>query len=245
MKVLGLIPARYDSSRFPGKPLAMIGGRSMIRRVYEQAMKSNTLEDVYVATDDDRIHSHVLSFSGKSILTSKSHRSGTDRCFEAMINIKESYGISYDIVVNIQGDEPFFEPSQIEEVIKGFEDENIHISTLAKKITDRDDITDPNVVKVVRNINGRALYFSRAAIPFLRDLGSANPDYYKHIGIYAYRSDILEEIVKLPQSSLEIAESLEQLRWLQNDYSIHIQPTEFDSHSVDIPSDLLKFTNKT
>jgi len=242
MKAVGIIPARFNSTRFPGKPLADIKGKTMIRRVYEQAEKSELLSAIFVATDDERIVSEVNSFSGNAIMTSPKHQSGTDRCFEVLEKIGKD---KYDVVVNIQGDEPFIHPEQIDKVIRAFKHENVHISTLGHSITDSRDLISPSLVKIVRKVNGEALYFSRSPIPFMRD--SSNKDwtklypYLKHIGIYAYRSKVLEEIVKLPMSSLEKAESLEQLRWLENGYSIMVEETDKESFPVDYPEDLKKF----
>ncbi len=242
MKAVGIIPARFNSTRFPGKPLADIKGKTMIRRVYEQAEKSELLSAIFVATDDERIVTEVNSFSGNAIMTSPKHQSGTDRCFEVLEKIGKD---KYDIVVNIQGDEPFIHPEQIDKVIKAFKHENVHISTLGHSITDSRDLISPSLVKIVRKVNGEALYFSRSPIPFMRE--SSNKDwtklhpYLKHIGIYAYRSKVLEEIVKLPMSSLEKAESLEQLRWLENGYSVMVELTDKESFPVDYPEDLKKF----
>lgn len=242
MKAVGIIPARFNSTRFPGKPLADIKGKTMIRRVYEQAEKSDLLSAIFVATDDERIVTEVNSFSGNALMTSSKHQSGTDRCFELLEKIGKD---KYDIVVNIQGDEPFIHPEQIDKVIRGFKHENVQISTLGHSITDSRDLISPSLVKIVRKANGEALYFSRSPIPFVRE--SSNKDwtklhpYLKHIGIYAYRSKVLEEIVKLPVSALEKSESLEQLRWLENGYSIMVEITDKESFPVDYPEDLKKF----
>ena len=240
MKVIGIIPARFGSSRFPGKPLADIKGKTMIRRVYEQASLSKALNEVVVATDDDRIMKEVKSFGGKSIMTAGHHQSGTDRCFEAL----EKLGSTWDVVVNIQGDEPFIHPEQIDEVVKCFDKKTVQISTLCRKIEEPRDLQQASIVKVVRNKNGEALYFSRSPIPFIREDGSKpwtqKFDYMKHIGIYAYRAEVLKELVKLEPSSLELAESLEQLRWLENGYSINVEVTHKESVSIDTPEDLQK-----
>ena len=242
MKAIGIIPSRYASTRFPGKPLVDIKGKTMIRRVYEQAQQSQALSGVFVATDDQRIADEVESFGGNVIMTSSSHPSGTDRCFEALEKLGKD---KYDVVVNIQGDEPFIHPEQINKVVKSFDDKKVQIATLAHKISNSEDIRNPSIVKIARNIHGEALYFSRSAIPFIR--GTKDADwttlypFLKHIGIYAYRSDVLEQIVKLPASSLEKAESLEQLRWLENGYSIKVEITNQESFPVDTPEDLKKF----
>ncbi|HTB31710.1 MAG TPA: 3-deoxy-manno-octulosonate cytidylyltransferase [Bacteroidia bacterium] len=242
MKAVGIIPARFNSTRFPGKPLADIKGKTMIRRVYEQAEKSHLLSAIFVATDDERIVTEVNSFSGNAIMTSPKHQSGTDRCFEVLEKVGKD---KYDIVVNIQGDEPFIHPEQIDAVVKSFHSDTVQIATLGHKINDSRDLISPSLVKIARKANGEALYFSRSPIPFIRDAISkdwtkAYP-YLKHIGIYAYRSQVLEEIIKLPMSSLEKAESLEQLRWLENGYSIVVEVTDKESFPVDYPEDLKKF----
>ncbi len=242
MKAAGIIPSRYASKRFPGKPLVDINGKTMIRRVYEQAKQSHSLSAVFVATDDERIVKEVESFGGNVLLTSPNHPSGTDRCFEALEKIGKD---KYDVVVNIQGDEPFIHPEQINKVIKSFDNKAVQISTLAHKITDSRDLINPSLVKIVRKENGEALYFSRSPIPFIREAGSddwtKHYTFLKHIGIYAYRSDVLAKIVKLPPSSLEKAESLEQLRWLENGYSIMVEITDKESFPVDTPEDLKRF----
>ncbi len=242
MKVVGIIPSRYASTRFPGKPLVDIKGKTMIRRVYEQAKLSHALSAVFVATDDQRIVDEVEGFGGNVIMTSPFHPSGTDRCFEALEKVGKD---KYDVVVNIQGDEPFIHPEQINKVVKSFENKQVQISTLAHKLTDSKDLHNPSLVKIVRKENGEALYFSRSPIPFIRE---AKPEawtelypYLKHIGIYAYRSDILQQIVKLPASSLEKAESLEQLRWLENGYSVMVEITDKECFPVDTPQDLKLF----
>ena len=231
MRVLGIIPARYASTRFPAKPLANIAGKSMVQWVYTQATQSTKISKVVVATDDQRIFDHVRSFGGITVMTSADHVSGTDRCFEAMSKQNEKY----DYVINIQGDEPFIAPEQID-LLAGLLDGNTQLATLAKKILDEESLVNPNVVKLVKNINDEALYFSRATIPYLRN--KADHTFYKHIGMYAYRSDILEKITKLPVSSLEKAESLEQLRWLENGFKIKVAETERETIGVDTPEDL-------
>ena len=239
MKFIGIIPARYASSRFPGKPLAKIGNRTMIERVYTRV--SNVLTDVVVATDDQRIFECVESFGGRAIMTSTSHRSGTDRCYEAY-QLSES---DADVIINIQGDEPFIAPSQIESVMKCFESADCQIATLVRPFDKEGSyasLADPNTPKVVIGNDGRALYFSRSVIPYLRNVpqdqwpGAAQ--FYTHVGLYAYRADTLREIVNLPQSSLELAESLEQLCWLQAGYVIRTAETTCPTIGIDTPADL-------
>jgi 3-deoxy-manno-octulosonate cytidylyltransferase (CMP-KDO synthetase) len=249
MKIYGIIPARYASSRFPGKPLVMIEGKSMIRRVYEQALQCRELSDVIIATDNDVIEKHVKGFGGNVMMTSAMHRSGTERCNEVRERteaLREDPGC---VIINIQGDEPFIHPGQIAATTEPFTDEGVQITTLVRKISSAGEITDPNVVKVVFDRHFRAIYFSRNPIPYFRgrkqeDWLSGRP-YYKHVGIYAYRSDILGKISGLPESSLEKAESLEQLRWIENGYSIHVRETGFESLAIDVPEDLLKIANRT
>ncbi|MEI6816066.1 MAG: 3-deoxy-manno-octulosonate cytidylyltransferase [Bacteroidota bacterium] len=241
MKVIGIIPARFGSTRFPGKPLADINGTTMIQRVYEQAKKSNSLSNVLVATDDDRIYKHVKDFGGIAIMTSSNHQSGTDRCREAVLKLD----MEYDVVVNIQGDEPYIDPMQIDLLVTCFKNEATQIATLVKGITLLDDIFNKNIVKVVIDKQMKALYFSRSPIPFSRNCEEQqwlqHAPYYKHIGIYAYRNRILKEITELDQSILEKTESLEQLRWLENGYGIQVAITELESIAVDSPEDILKF----
>jgi 3-deoxy-manno-octulosonate cytidylyltransferase (CMP-KDO synthetase) len=239
VKFIGIIPARFASTRFPGKPLIDIGGKSMIQRVYEQTSK--VLSEVFVATDDFKIRTTVEEFGGKVIMTDPRHNSGTDRVAEAA-DIICSNGIECDVVINIQGDEPFIHESQIETLIDCFKDSNTQIATLIKKIKNKEELFNPNIPKVVKNINQEALYFSRSPIPYVRgaekDDWVEEFDFYKHIGIYAYKKDILKEITKLPQSKLEIIESLEQLRWIENGYSIKTGITEIETVSIDTPEDL-------
>lgn len=233
MKILGIIPARYASTRFPAKPLADIAGKSMIERVYTQTRQSSKISKVVVATDDQRIFDHVRSFGGNVCMTSADHVSGTDRCFEALSKQDEKY----DYVINIQGDEPFISPKQID-LLGDLLDGKTELATLGKKIADEESIANPNVVKLVKSSLGEALYFSRFPIPYLRN-NVAHP-FFKHIGMYAYRSDVLEKITKLPVSSLEKAESLEQLRWLENGYRIKVAETDQETIGVDTPEDLEK-----
>jgi 3-deoxy-manno-octulosonate cytidylyltransferase (CMP-KDO synthetase) len=248
MRVLGVIPARYASSRFPGKPLVMIDGKSMLQRVYEQASKCKTIDRVLVATDDTRIMEHVLGFGGEVMMTSGSHASGTERIGEVMHHYEESGDERFDIVVNIQGDEPQLNPEQINLVLDCFSDPTVQISTLMKLITVQEDVHNSNVVKVVVNSSSEALYFSRSAIPYVRDYKQTewieSQDFFKHIGLYAYRTDVLKQILLLPPGTLEKAESLEQLRWLENGFRIKVIPTFFETVSIDTPEDLLKLTNK-
>lgn len=242
MKILGIIPARYASTRFPGKPLTMINGKSMIQRVYEQSLKANLLTDVVVATDDQRIFDAVINFGGKVMMTSSEHNSGTDRCCE----IVEKIGENYDAVVNIQGDEPFINPEQINQIAELISSDESQIASLCKPIKDADELFDNNVVKVVFDTQGKALYFSRQTIPFLRKVDEDEQQwmqertFYKHIGIYAYKTDVLKKIAALPQSGLELSECLEQLRWLENSYYIKMGVTEFESYSIDTPQDVEK-----
>ncbi|WP_370524789.1 3-deoxy-manno-octulosonate cytidylyltransferase [Bacteroides sp. 224] len=239
MKFIGIIPARYASTRFPAKPLAMLGGKTVIQRVYEQV--AGILDDAYVATDDERIEQAVKAFGGKVVMTSVHHNSGTDRCFEAYTNI----GQPFDVIVNIQGDEPFIQPSQLETIKECFNDASTQIATLVKPFTADDTweaLENSNSPKVVLNKNMNALYFSRSVIPYMRNKEKAdwlpNHIYYKHIGLYAYRAEVLKEITALPQSSLELAESLEQLRWLENGYTIKAGITYMETIGIDTPEDL-------
>ena len=244
MKVLGVIPARYESTRFPGKPLVNIRGKSMIARVYERCRQAKTLDQVVVATDDQRIFDHVRSFGGEVMMTSKSHRSGTDRCAEVAAEHSE-----VEIVVNIQGDEPFIDPNQIDQLVQLFDGvSTVDIATLAKKIDSEEALMDPNIVKVVFNKQAQALYFSRSTIPFVRNLASSqwlrHHDFYKHIGIYAFKNEVLQACAELPQGRLEIMESLEQLRWLEAGYNISVGLTKLETMGIDTPEDLEKFETK-
>ena len=245
MNTIGIIPARYNSTRFPGKPLIKIGGKTMIRRVYERCTLS--LNNVIVATDDKRISKEVEGFGGHVIMTSPHHKSGTDRCAEAVTIYQKSCNEPVDVVINIQGDEPFLDPAILSHLSKSFIDPEIRISTLAKKISSEDDIFDPNLTKVVIDKNGMALYFSRSPIPYVinadkLEWAGIHP-FYKHFGIYAFRKEVLMELTQLPFSSLEQAESLEQNRWLENGYRIHVEETEHESISIDTPEDLDKINN--
>jgi len=237
MKVIGIIPARYASSRFPGKPLVDIGGKSMIQRVYEQVKNTSCLHEVIVATDDDRIAEHVKSFAGNVIMTASSHQSGTDRCAEVIAKVS-----GFDIVINIQGDEPFINPLQIELLASCFDKEETQIATLVKKIHTEDELFNVNIPKVVRNIAGQAIYFSRQTIPYVRGIEQKNwlskHSYFKHIGIYGYRTDVLKELTQLPISILEETEALEQLRWIEHGYTIQTAETEHETIAVDTQEDL-------
>lgn len=239
MRVLILIPARYASTRFPGKPLACIGGKPMIQHVVEKA--ESAARTVVVATDDLRIFDAVTAFGSRAVMTSEEHRSGTDRCYEAYRKVTAE-GAEFDVVVNVQGDEPFIRPEQIESLIACFEDPEVHIATLAKCFENNTDIFDPNKVKVVFSHQNVALYFSRSPIPFCRgvekDHWAATTPYYKHVGMYAYRPEVLAAITSMPPTELEQAESLEQLRWLQNGFRIAVKVTEYESIGIDTPEDL-------
>ncbi len=243
MKIIGIIPARYASTRFPGKPLIDIGGKSMIQRVYEQANKTKLLTAVVVATDDLRIENHIRSFGGKVVMTNETHQSGTDRCFEAI----QKFDALADIVINIQGDEPFIQPEQIDLVASCFNSEQVQIATLVKKINSYEDLFNINTPKVILNISGDAIYFSRQTVPYVRGKEKTQwldyQAFYKHIGIYAYRTGVLAEITKLKQSDLELSEGLEQLRWIENGYTIRTKITDSESIAIDVPDDLKKLTN--
>ena len=241
MKCIAIIPARYASTRFPGKPLAILGGKPVIQHVYEQV--SSVLDEVYVATDDERIYNKVLEFGGRVVMTSPNHKSGTDRIEEAADKI----GTDADIIINVQGDEPFIHPSQIRSLIACFDEPTTQIATLGKPFgadADMSLIDNPNSPKIAVDNNGFALYFSRSVIPYIRGTKHAewagHYPFLKHLGVYAYRTNVLREITKLPQSSLELAESLEQLRWLQNGYRIRVGTTDIETVGIDTPEDLKK-----
>ncbi len=238
MKILGVIPARYQSSRFPGKSLVIINGSSMIERVYHQAQKAVLLDEVIVATDDRRIFDHVQAFGGKAMMTSADHESGTDRCAEVARQMEE-----FEIVINIQGDEPFILPTQIDLLVKHLKFEaNLDISTLAKKISDEEELFNPNVVKVVFDLNGKALYFSRHPIPYLKNADRKDwllqGEHYKHIGMYGFKSSILKQLSTLKAGRYYRMESLEQLKWLENGYSIRVEMTDQETLGIDTPEDL-------
>lgn len=239
MRLLGVIPARYASTRLPGKPLVDIGGTSMVMRVVEQARKSSSLQHVVVATDDERVAAHVMEHGAEAVMTSAAHPSGTDRCQEALMRMGRE---RFDGVINIQGDEPFIEHEQIDELCVAIESAPGGIATLAQIVTDDRDLDDPGEVLIAVDVNMDALYFSRTAIPYLRDPGAgprhARFRFLKHVGLYGYRSDVLDQIVALPPSSLEMAESLEQLRWVENGFKVRIGLTDRPSFCVDTPADL-------
>ena len=239
-KILGIIPARFGSTRFPGKPLADINGMSMIERVYFQSKKAKLLDEVIVATDDERIVNAVNAFGGKVVMTGTNHQSGTDRCLEA---VNKSTGL-WDIAVNIQGDEPLIYPEQIDQLAACFQKDNVFIATLIKVIKKETELNNPNVVKVVINKQHEALYFSRAAIPYNRDQkwfdDTPESGFYKHVGIYGYDVETLKKLSALPQSNLELTEALEQLRWLENGYKINIAVTDYENISVDSPEDIFQ-----
>lgn len=240
MKFIGIIPARYASTRFPGKPLADMKGKPMIQRVYENV--ADCLDKVCVATDDTRIKSAVEAFGGNVVMTSETHRSGTDRCYEAFTKA----GDEYDVIVNIQGDEPFVHSQQIMALKECFADSSTQIATLVKEFDKNGDfestLFNPNTPKVILNKNQEAIYFSRSVIPYVRGEHHSKwlqtTPFYKHIGMYAYRSEILREITQLPQSPLEVAESLEQLRWIENGYRIKVGITTRETIGIDTPEDM-------
>jgi 3-deoxy-manno-octulosonate cytidylyltransferase (CMP-KDO synthetase) len=239
MKIIGIIPSRYASTRFPGKPLADINGLSMIQRVYAQASMSRLLDKLVVATDDERIADNVKGFGGNVIMTSAAHQSGTDRCAE-VIRIEQDF----DVAINIQGDEPYINPEQINLVADCFRYEETQIATLVKKIKSEEELFNENIPKVVLKENKDALYFSRLPVPYCRGLKEnewlSHTAYYKHIGIYGYKKEVLLKIARIPQSPAELAESLEQLRWLQAGFSIKTELTDFESIAIDTPEDLKK-----
>ena len=241
MKPLVIIPARYASTRFPAKPLARLGSMPIIEHVYRQASKA--VKDVVVATDDERIKSVVEGFGGRAVMTSTEHQSGTDRCYEALQNVGEQY----DIVINVQGDEPFIQPEQITALIECFNDAATDIATMVKPFAEEDGIEaleNPNSPKVVVSRSMKAIYFSRSVIPYMRGVEREewlkHHTYYKHLGIYAFRSNVLAEITALPQSSLELSEKLEQLRWLENGYVIGVATTNIETIGIDTPEDLAR-----
>ncbi|HZL08683.1 MAG TPA: 3-deoxy-manno-octulosonate cytidylyltransferase [Prolixibacteraceae bacterium] len=238
MNFIGIIPARFQSTRFPGKPLALLGGKPIIQWVYENAEKA--LENIYVATDDERIYQAVEAFGGKAVYTSANHQSGTDRCAEAALKVAEK--LKFDVVINIQGDEPFIRPEQIESLKACFNSPEAEIATLIRPVLNVADVSNINRPKVVINKNQEAMYFSRSPIPFVRDSPPeewlSRNAFYNHIGMYAYRFDILLELTKLPVGILEKAESLEQLRWLENGYRIKTAQTQFENIGIDTPEDL-------
>ncbi len=236
MKFIAIIPARYASTRFPGKPLALLGGKPVIQRVYEQV--TTEIPEAWVATDDERILAAVEAFGGRAVMTRADHKSGTDRIEEAAQKI----ATDADVIVNIQGDEPFIQASQIRAVCQQFDDSSTQIATIGKPFATMDEVDNPNSPKIVTDANGFALYFSRSVIPYVRGKEHAtwlaNFPFLKHLGVYAYRRDVLREITQLPQSPLEKAESLEQLRWLQNGYRIRVGVTNVETVGIDTPADL-------
>jgi 3-deoxy-manno-octulosonate cytidylyltransferase (CMP-KDO synthetase) len=240
-RILGIIPARYLSSRLPGKPLVDIGGKSMICRVYDQCLKSASLTDVWVATDDQRIYNEITGNGGKALLSSTKHITGTERCFEAY-EILKNRGEEYDVLVNIQGDEPFINPRQIDLLTAVLLDTDDPIATLVYKITDDEDLWDENVVKVACALNDKAMYFSRSPIPFVKNTDKnawlQRANFYKHVGIYAFKTPVIPSLVQLQATPLEKAENLEQLRWLEAGYTIKTAVTVYKTISVDTPEDL-------
>jgi len=246
-RFLGIIPARYASTRFPGKPLVDINGRSMILRVYDQARLSGVFQDIVVATDDNRILERVVAEGYNAVMTSTGHHSGTDRCLEAHDIYSNEQGSSFDFIINIQGDEPFLPPENILQVAGLLKTGEVEIASLIKKIQNREDIFNPNVVKAVFNSELQAMYFSRAPVPYLRETSETQwgikRAHFKHIGIYGYKTGVLREICQLPVGRLEQLESLEQLRWLEAGFRMQLGITELESISIDTPEDLLKITN--
>lgn len=235
MKVLAVIPARYSSTRLPGKPLVSLAGKPMIERVWSRVRQAGTVSEVLVATDDERIRKAVEAFGGEAVMTRSDHRTGTERIAEVAATRKDA-----DIFVNVQGDEPLIEPSAVNELVEAIQsDDEVNIATLAVPITNAPDIMSPNVCKVVLDFDGNALYFSRAPIPWVRDRGGAvHARHLKHLGLYAFRRPALLEYPTFPQGDLERVEQLEQLRWLENGYRIRVAETEHDSVSVDVPEDV-------
>lgn len=234
MRVIGIIPARYGSSRFPGKPLIDLKGKTMIQRVVEGASKSKRLEEVLVATDDQRIFDHVQGFGGSVFMTSNAHPSGTDRCAEVVRQLADFP----DVVINIQGDEPLVDARQLDQLIAAFEDPEVTIATLCSEACSEADLNNPNRIKVVTNINDDALYFSRSAIPFHTKPGEWTFPYKRHIGLYAYRATTLLELTELKATLLEQTESLEQLRWLYHGFSIRVITTTIETPNIDTPDDV-------
>ena len=236
MKFIGIIPARYASTRFPGKPLALLGGKPVIQHVYEKV--AAVLEAAYVATDDERIYDVVKAFGGQVVMTRTDHKSGTDRIEEAI----EKIGGEWDVVVNVQGDEPFVAKSQLDTICHCFDDPTTQIATLGKPFESMEAVQNPNCPKIVVDNMGFAMYFSRSVIPYVRGKEKSSwlthYPFLKHLGIYAYRKDVLRQVTQLPQSSLEIAESLEQLRWLQNGFKIKVGTTDVETVGIDTPQDL-------
>lgn len=244
MKVIAIIPARYGSTRLPGKPLKIIGGKPMIQRVYEQVQSSKSIDEVCVATDDKRIEDAVNGFGGKVVMTSEDHKTGTDRCIEVL----EQYPAnSFDLVLNVQGDEPFVQKDQLQGIVELLNNDEAQIASLKKQITEESELFNPNSVKVVTNTNNKALLFSRQAIPYARGLDLKDwlkeYSFYKHIGIYGFKAKVLLGIKNMPTGQLEKAESLEQLRWMENGLNIYLAETTFQSPSVDTAEDLISVEN--
>jgi 3-deoxy-manno-octulosonate cytidylyltransferase (CMP-KDO synthetase) len=225
----------------------MIDGKSMIMRVYEQTLKTTVLDRVIVSTDDERIFNHVKDYGGEVMMTSEAHMSGTSRIGEVVENLSFMNNCPYDVIVNIQGDEPFIDPSQIDLIVSLFDNPEVKIGTLIRRIENSEDLFNPNVVKTVVDHEGKAMYFSRSPVPYLRgipqDAWIENQDFFKHIGLYAYRSSVLKRILNLPEAPPELSESLEQLRWLYHGYNIHTAVTDIETVGIDVPEDLLKLTN--
>ena len=242
MKVFGIIPARYASTRFPGKPLVQLDGRTMVEWVYRRAEKA--FDTVAVATDDERIAAEVRRFGGRVVMTSPAHRSGTDRCAEALALMQDETGTKADVVVNVQGDEPFVDPALLSRLAACFDDESTQIATVVKPFDSVADLMNPNNVKAVLSASGRAVYFSRSTIPYIRgfeqDEWLNRHTFYWHLGLYAYRAGILARLTQLPPSPLEIAESLEQNRWLENDFYIRVIQTQGENIAIDTPEDLVR-----
>ena len=241
MRILALIPARYGSSRFPGKPLALVHGKPMIQRVYEQTVKA--FPNACVATDDERIYDAVKAFGGKVVMTSSSHNSGTDRCYEAWANYEKESGESFDVVINVQGDEPYIQPEQLMQLGQCFEDPSVELATLVKRVKDKEELFNPNSPKVILDKDNNAIYFSRTPIPYSRDVKITEEyvketPFYRHIGLYGYRSSTLARICAMPQSFLEKTEKLEQLRWIENGLKIRVAETQYETHAVDTFEDL-------
>lgn len=241
MNVLAVIPARYASSRFPGKPLALVRGKAMIQRVYEQS--SEVFSNLCVATDDERIYKAVEKFGGVAVMTSPMHQSGTDRVLEACHTYSRTMGKKFDVVINVQGDEPFIHPGQLLGLKECFNDPSVEIATLVKRIEALQELVNPNTPKVIMDKMMNAIYFSRTPIPYVRDCNVDDSfikehPFFKHIGLYGYKASVLERICAMPQSYLEKTERLEQLRWLENGYKIRVAITRYQTHAVDTPQDL-------
>jgi 3-deoxy-manno-octulosonate cytidylyltransferase (CMP-KDO synthetase) len=239
LNILGIIPARYASTRFPGKPLTLIKGTAMIERVYRQCLKAGSLDHVCVATDDTRIFDHIVSFGGNVVMTSALHPSGTDRCLEAMNAFsKEHPEFKADVVINIQGDEPLINPEVIDNLAAVFADPEVRIATVSVPFNDLVKVQNPNYVKIVKDLHNNALYFSRSVIPYHRNNLPETKNFHKHLGIYGFRAETLETVCRLSVSALEMAESLEQLRWLENGFRIRVIECSVEGLCVDVPEDI-------